>query len=128
MIAMKISETDFYTGFEGEPELVFIRETDGRQRKLTLWEGYFDTLMTQEENLSASGHWMGLALSYHSCLGCWGDGQENWRIPNIKEALDQLKTLDVSGKDDQVAAVLNALIWFLTAAINEDAHVFIARF
>jgi hypothetical protein len=116
MIAMKISETDFYTGFEGEPELVFIRETDGRQRKLTLWEGYF------------SGHWMGLALSYHSCLGCWGDGQENWRIPNIKEALDQLKTLDVSGKDDQVAAVLNALIWFLTAAINEDAHVFIARF
>jgi hypothetical protein len=125
---MEISETDFYTGFEGEPELVFIREADGHQKKLMLWEGYFDTLMTQEENLSASGHWMGLALPYHSCLGCWGDSQENWQIPNIKEALDQLKTLDVSEEDDQVAAVLNALTWFLTAAINEDAHVFIARF
>ncbi len=39
--------TDFYTGYEGEPEIIFYFEnSDGQQTQLKAWIGYFDSIMS----------------------------------------------------------------------------------
>jgi hypothetical protein len=125
---MQVSKIDFYTGFEDEPELVFVQKTEVYEKRLMLWEGYFDTIMIQKANLSSAGEWIGLAYYYHLCLGCWGDDQENWQIPNIEEVLNQLKKIQFLEEDAQIITVLNALISFLVEASNNNSSVFITRF
>lgn len=125
---MKVSEINLYTGFEGEPELVFTQSSDVHEEKLRLWEGHFETIMTQKENLSSSNEWTGLAHYYHLCLGCWDDDQDNWQIPDIEEALNPLREIKLVDSDDQAIIALNALVSFLTEALNNKNIVFISRY
>lgn len=124
---MKIYEIDFYTGFEGEPELVFTQVVNDYKKIFRLWEGYFDTII-QHISVSTDGNWKGLAYHYHLCLGCWGDDQKDWQIPNIAEALIQLQEIKIQEEDTQTVIILDALIEFLKEAHAEDISVSITRF
>jgi hypothetical protein len=124
---MKMFEIDFYTGFEQDPELMFIQKSISYEKRLRLWEGYFDTMMHQVK-LSQNEPWTSLAYYYHLCLGCWGDEQENWKIPNVQEALSQLQALELSDEDNQTIAAWQTLILFLKEADEENNSVYITRF
>ena len=123
---MEVHEIDFYTGFEGESELIFIQKVDGHQSKLILWEGYFDRMM---ENIyfSSTDGWIGIAYYYHLGLGCWED-EEDWEIPNLKEVVSQLEEIKMSDEDGQTYAALKALVQFLKRAVEEKRHVSITRY
>jgi hypothetical protein len=124
---MNTYEKNFYTGFEGEPELVFTQVVNDHKKILRLWEGHFDTII-QHVSVSADGDWKGLAYYYHLCLGCWGDDQEDWQIPDIVEALIQLQEIKIQKEDMQTAIICNALIEFLEEAYVGSISVSITRF
>jgi hypothetical protein len=65
IIVMRIFEVDFYTGFEPDPELIFIWKSIEAEKRFKLWEGYFDTIMQQSYISKDSGSWQGLAYYYH---------------------------------------------------------------
>lgn len=123
---MQYNEIDFYTGFEGEPELIFLQKTANCEKILRLWEGYFDTMM-QQVSLSSNGEWTNLAYYYHLCLGCWGEEVENWQIPNIESVIDQLKKIQLMADDSQSIPSLQALIIFLKEANEQSISVYITR-
>jgi hypothetical protein len=124
---MNIDESNFYTGFEGEPELVFSQVVNDHKKILRLWEGHFDTII-QYASVSKDGNWKGLAYYYHLCSGCWSNDQENWQIPNTIEALVQLQEIKIQQEDTQIAIIYDALIEFLKEAHAGNIPVYITRF
>jgi hypothetical protein len=128
-MVMVIHENNFYAGFEGEPELVFSQVANGCNKILRIWEGHFDTII-QHVSVSTDGNWKGLAYYYHLCLGCWGDDQEDWQIPNMAEALVQLQEIKIHQEDNdaQTAIICDALVEFLKEAYDEKISVSITRF
>jgi hypothetical protein len=123
---MKISEMDFYTGFEGEPKLIFTQVLDNREEQLMMWEGYFDTIMDKVD-VSSTDEWTGIAYYYHLCLGCWGEEEENWQVPNVEEVLSQLQATEMSIEDSQATDVLKALIVFLKEAVKKITLFFLLK-
>jgi hypothetical protein len=123
---MYSNETRFYTGFEGEPELIFLQKKVDCENKFRLWEGYFDTMM-QKVSLSSNSEWTDLAYYYHLCLGCWGEETENWQIPNIESVIEQLQAIQLTGEDRQSNLSLQALILFLKEAHEQSIPVYLTR-
>ena len=73
---------DFYAGYEGEPEFLFL--LNGHPR-LRCWEGHLSAIL--DTVLPEYGLWTGLAEPYH--LDLWGD--RPWRVTNNVESLTQLQ-------------------------------------
>lgn len=67
---------NFYTGFEGECELVITLNGD-HEEKFSAWLGYLDTVMTFIE--AGQDGWEGFVMHYHSDTGFCED---TWRDPN----------------------------------------------
>lgn len=104
---------DYYSDFEGEPEIAFIRRSSGdTMGELRMWNGYFETIM-QAVRPGPKG-WSSLALHFNMDTG-WND--EPWRVDNLAEALKQLQELDredVKGDfRNKAIEALDALIRFL---------------
>lgn len=112
-----MARTDFYSGFEGEPEVRFAAVgCDGSEgESVRLWEGYFDALM-QKVAPEASG-WTGLALPYH-LHGGWYD-RSPWPVPDVAKVLSQWRGIDARSlgppHDEAHAAVLQLLSRALSA-------------
>jgi hypothetical protein len=110
---------DFYTGFEGEPELLLF--LDGTLR-LRCWEGYLYALL--DTVAPEQGRWTGLAEGHH--LDLWGDGP--WQVPNTEACLTQLRQI---GMDETISAdlagdaleVKDALIKLFQEAVSTGAVV-----
>lgn len=79
---------DFYAGYEGEPEFLFL--VDGRLR-LRCWEGHLSAIL--DAVLPEQGCWTGLAEAYH--LDLWGD--HPWRVTNHAGCLTQLQQAPIHG-------------------------------
>lgn len=82
---------DFYTGFEGEPEIRFETKSRGTlHRSVRMWVGYFDDLMDQAR--PERDGWTGMARAYHEAEG-WYD-ESPWKVPDVGSALMQWKNID----------------------------------
>jgi hypothetical protein len=116
---MKKIVHDYYSGFEGEPEIIFLQKNNTDEEILKLWIGYFDKIMSQVS--PGPNGWEALALYYHLHTG-WYEN-DNWRIPEIKEALSQIETVRLSDKN--VELIKKELESFLRKAMLNRVDVFI---
>lgn len=116
--------TKYYEGYEGEPEIQFIKGSNkGDQTILSIWEGFFDDIMGQFE--STSSGWQGLAYYYNLVTG-WEDGI--WEIPNINSALIEFQSINGSQfRYPETAEVLSAICDLLKSAIKDNQRVWIDK-
>jgi hypothetical protein len=116
--------TKFYDGYEGEPEIQFIKGSDkGSRTIVSIWDGYFDDIMNQFRP-TASG-WNGLAYYYHLALG-WAEGV--WEIPDLNSALTEFQSINVSSlRFPETAEVLSAICNLLKLAIKENQKIWIDK-
>ena len=117
--------TKFYDGYEGEPEIQFIKGSDiGNRTVISIWDGYFDDIMRQFKPTSSG--WEGLAYYYHLALG-WENG-ETWEIPNIRSALVEFQSIDPNKLEfNSSAEVLSVICDLLATAIKENQKVWIDK-
>lgn len=122
---MRTITADYYTGFEGEPEITFVRRDQaGDERVFTLWYGYFYDIM-QLVQPEPQG-WTGLALPYHTVTG-WND-EEDWQVPDVAEATAQLDHLDRSALSPAGARVLDELVAFMQEGMQAGESLCIQYF
>lgn len=99
---------DLYSGFEGEPEMVF----SSSQGSIRTWSGFFDDLM-RAISPSESG-WAGFALHYHLLTG-WREGP-SWEDPDPADTLRQLER--VEGLEGRAEELRRALIDLYRASMD----------
>jgi len=115
----------YYDGYEGEPEIQFIKGSNNGDRKIiSVWDGFFDDIMRQFKPTETG--WQGLAYYYHLRMA-WEDG-ETWEIPNIHSALAEFRSIDPNKLEfNGSAEVLSAICDFLKTAIKENQKVWINK-
>lgn len=104
---------DYYTGFEGYPEITFVRRRPDGDLLFTLWDGYFDDIMMAIKPDSEG--WTSLALVYHLDEGWYDD--PDWLIPDPAAALAQLRGVDPSALRDESRKILEELLVFLEEGV-----------
>ncbi len=113
----------YYDGFEGEPEIRFIRGIDNEEKHiLSIWEGYFDRIMNVI--IPEQTGWTGIAYFYHLHEGWYEESP--WQIPNIETVSNQLKKIDINILDNDTQNVLNDILEFLKGAQLQNDTVWIA--
>ncbi len=111
---------DFYSGFEGEPEIRFeLRRVDEEVTGVRIWDGYFYSIMAEIH--PEEGRWTGLALPYHLCEL----DDEPWKIPNLQEVTDQWERTPVRHLDPTVQRVHAAVLALLRTALASGGEVWI---
>ena len=115
----------YYDGFEGEPEYTFcLYDGNFPIEKIHLWDGYFGDIIDTIEPTEKG--WTSLAEYYQMCIYFDND---NWKIPDIKSALQQLKNIDTSKiKFPKSHEVLKILIEIFTKAYENNLIVYIEYF
>jgi hypothetical protein len=122
---MENIEIDFRCGCGSDEEIILSISTDIYQKKLRIWEGYFNAIVSQIE-LSADGTWTGIAYYFHLFLG-WNK-EENWQIPDLNEALLQFKSINMPEDRliyENAREVLVEIIEFLSEASEKNLPVYI---
>ncbi len=116
-------KTDFYSGFEGYPEMIFESKKDGHVRQcVRLWYGYFYDLIHRVK--AVDGEWRSLALVYHLSEG-WFDSSP-WRCTDIDAALEQWSTIDLSGLSPERLQVHEAIRRVMRDAIDSGGELWIS--
>ena len=112
---------DFYSGFEGEPELRFVLCLhEAPVAEIRAWNGYFAGLM--QEVPRVNGQWTGLALPYHLAEG-WYETSP-WTIPDVREVEAQWRAIPVAKVSDPAARAFHAaLLALLGRAVAERGSV-----
>lgn len=120
---MKINDL-YYKGYEGEKEIQFIKGKDDDTEIISIWDGFFNDIL--EQITPSEKGWEGLAYYYHLCIG-WYENSP-WEIPDIKEALEQLKGLiSCDFRFEKSKDALNSICIFLFNAIEENERVYISE-
>ncbi|MDE6520852.1 MAG: hypothetical protein K2K91_10435 [Ruminococcus sp.] len=112
----------YYENFEGEFEYIFyLYDKNCPIEKIHIWSGYFcDIIETIEP---AQNSWESLAEYYHMCIDFDND---NWKVPDIKSASQQLKNIDTSKIEfPKSQEVLKLLIEMFTKACENNLTVYI---
>lgn len=114
---------NYYKGFEGEPEIQFIRvKPNNENLVLKIWIGYFDRIM---DTIKPTKHgWSGLSYYYHLDEG-WYD-ENPWEVPNLSIVLDELKEIDRTSFDSITNDVLTDILSLLINAKQENNTVLIS--
>lgn len=114
----------YYDGYEGEPEIQFIKGSIKEDRTIiSIWDGFFDDIMRQFEPTSSG--WQGLAYYYNLVIG-WEDGI--WEIPNARSALAEFQSINPNKLEfNGSAEVLSAICDLLATAISENQEVWIDK-
>ena len=116
---MKI--TDFYTGFEDEPEVrLTLIKNNTVINLLKLWQGYFDFIFLSSQPDEIGYH--GLSLVYHTDRYY---EESPWQIPNLSECITDLKNIDLSEEDEETNQVRDKIIKMLQKALDEGLKVII---
>lgn len=112
----------YYEGFEGEPEYIFcLYDGSCPVEKIHIWSGYFGDIIKTVE--PAPNGWTSLAEYYHMCIDFDDD---NWKVPDINSALQQLKNIDASKIEfPESHNVLKLLIEMFTNACKNNLTVYI---
>jgi uncharacterized protein (DUF2267 family) len=83
---------DYYSGFEGEPEITIIQRSKKGHNVaiLKLWIAYFNTIIELIDP-NDKGHFEGVTLHYQLVTG-WHD--EPWECDDIELFLKQLESIE----------------------------------
>lgn len=111
---------DHYTGFEGEPEIIF-KTADGNQTA-DLWNGDFSSIMKNAVP-NDKGWWESLALLYHTNTG-W-HASSPFELIAVDEALFQLKTCFSDSWNKNMLQVYSDLIIVFEYASKYEISIFI---
>jgi hypothetical protein len=117
--------TDFYSGYEGEPELVFALQGFPSEA-LHAWEGYVDAVLRAVPP-GPEGAWEGLLLPYHLAIGCWGNEKET-AVVDLPLLAAQLSAIDASDFWPEAARFHQTLQALIRRAIKEGQILLISRF
>lgn len=115
---------DFYTGFEGEPEIVIEHVIDGKQISVVYaWIGYFDRVM----GLIPPGPsgWSGVALHYH-LLTAW-ESEPRWIDPDIRDTISKMEAARDLCADPTVGLFVDAVVSLLRDAQSQGGEVAFSR-
>jgi hypothetical protein len=115
---------DFYTGFEGEPEITFMR-ADTAESYLHAWYGYFSQVLEQVEP-GSDGTWHGLAVHYHLETG-WYDESE-FEVQDVPLLASQLAAIDAAVFEPATQRFYNTLLAFVEQAATAHEKLFLAYF
>lgn len=114
--------TDFYTGFEGEPEInFFFQEFSGRKVVVKSWIGYFDSIMGAIQ--ATESGWKGLSYYYHTATG-WFE-ETPWKIPHLGDALIDLQRVNTTEFDEDTLTVYQSILELLQRAHSLNGTVWI---
>lgn len=81
-------DLDFYSGHEGEPEIVITRHLEGTRRStIRMWACHFDEIVSSIS--PGPTGWRGFTMAYHLHTG-WYD-EDCWFDPDIHETLHLLE-------------------------------------
>lgn len=121
---------DYYSGFEGEPEITFSRISIGKERVLfRLWDGYFETFMNplfDKYRAVDADNWPSILRHWNERTGYASLENLPWRIEDLPRTVDAFATLGKTDLESHATAeraetswtVLCALIKFLRAALE----------
>ncbi|WP_051775393.1 hypothetical protein [Paenibacillus tyrfis] len=113
---------DFYTGFEGEPEIIFFfQEFDAQKVVVRTWIGYFDSIMMATQ--PNENGWRGLSYYYHTDTG-WFE-ETPWRIPDLRDALIDLQSVNKKELDQETLTVYQSIFDLLEKAQSIDKEVWV---
>ncbi len=111
-----------YDGFEGEPEIQFIRVAEnGDKFILRIWIGFFDSIMSAIKPKTYG--WTGLSYYYHMHEGWYTESP--WRAPDTVAIINELKKLNKSMLDSKTQNVLNDIIELLLDSQQGDDKIWI---
>lgn len=108
----------YYKGFEGEPEIIFSTS----KKKIHMWSGYFDELFLLFK--PKQNGWEGLAYYYHLDEGWYEESP--WRIPDIREAYNQFKSIYDEIENSICKELLEDILQILNLAIEDEEAIFIS--
>lgn len=123
-------DNQYYKGFEGYPEYI-VRNSEGNG--YSVWDGYFSTIMTG--GFIEPPKEGGFIYYWNLCIGFEGD-DENWKIPNLAQAIFELRSYDKTRKtlekssDDMIEdseKVKDTLLKFLEDAKARNLDVYVQR-
>ena len=121
---MENTVADFYAGFEGEPEVILLRQ--GKENYvLKAWDGYFSHVLDAIEP-GEDGQWQGLPLHYHLMTG-WYES-ENFEVQHPTLFASQLNHLDPSVFDAQTLRFYHSLRKFVEDTVEAHEPLFIKYF
>lgn len=113
---------DFYSGFEGEPEMRFVFCIgDDERMGVRAWYGYFVKVI--DEVLPVNGQWTGLALQQHMFEG-WHE-ESPWRVPNLQEVVEQWRSIAPEKLDHDTRDFHGAVLTLLESALAANGTVWI---
>jgi hypothetical protein len=118
---------DFYSGFEGQPEINIVCEIDHTNSlTIKLWEGYFDSIMSAVQP-NEHGQWEGVMEAYHLHLG-WYDG-EKWKCHDRGLFESQLNNItSPENWDEKTREVYSQLLKFIQNCGNRDGQLYITSY
>lgn len=112
---MQFDKYDFYSGFEGEPELVVERRVgDLTYESVHAWIGHLNHLMNSFP--VQPGGWSGIAYHHHMDTG-WNDGE--WLDPSPDQTYDILQAARQTTEDGQARSLADALLGLCRKAMSE---------
>lgn len=114
---------DLYSGFEGEPELVFFVEdkTGHIYLKLKIWIGFFDKIL-EKIKPESNGAWEGVPFFYHTQTG-WYD-EENWRCEYVELFKEQLARIDTDSLDVSTKKAFDSLFNILSESLRLNLELY----
>lgn len=116
---------DYFSGFEGEAEITFVRkDAQGDELAFTLWYGYFYEIMEPIE--PGPTGWTGLALPYHTVTGWYDDN--DWLVPNPAEVAQQLDAVERGMLKAPASQILDELVAFIREGIEAGDALHIQYF
>jgi hypothetical protein len=114
--------SDFYSGFEGEPEMRFVLCHDSEEQvEVRAWYGYFVKVI--DEVSPVDGRWTGLALPQHMFEG-WHE-ESPWQVPNLREVVEQWRSVPPEKLDSDTRYFHSAVLTLLERALAEDGAVWV---
>lgn len=113
-------ENDFYSGFEGEPELSIslISEEKTTEIELTTWIGHFEEIVLSI-GTNDLGKWEGISLYYHLHTG-WYD-QSPWILKEVDLFAKQLKSIENNLLSDSSKEIHKILSKIITKAVKSPS-------
>ena len=122
---------DYYSGFEGEPEILISQKNkDGKAiALLRIWVAYFDKIISLIPP-NGNGCWEGISLHYHSVTGFYDTSWECQDIILFRQQLESideelLKKGDAESIEKVSFEVLSILKSMLKDTIDSDGKIMI---
>lgn len=111
---------DFYSGFEGEPEITIAQfDVEGKTVFiLRTWIGFFDAVLRKIK--PQNGEWAGIVKHYH-LETAWNE--ETWKCDDLTLLFIQLSKIDTVDFDEKEKKFYHAFISCVEHAVQSNLQL-----